>query len=252
MTAGRGVIRRAAYALLCGAIDTVFPSRCAVCGASVSWGRHSLCAACHDTIPRAGDRCPRCSGYLNSGACSVCGTRAWYVDENIVVADYRGTMRTAVRKYKFSGARRLARPFAELAAQRITDAEGATTCDIVTAVPMGRTKRWRRGYNQSEEVARLVARRLGVPYRRLLRENRGALVQKTLGYRERFLNILGRFSVSPRRMPDGARVLVVDDIFTTGATINECARVLKGAGARAVYGCALARAAAHGDAERDA
>lgn len=245
-------MKRALSAVLFGVADTLFPSRCAACDAAVDYRERSLCASCRGDIERVGERCPRCSGFLADGGCGVCSSRAWYVDANVTAAEYRGTMRRVLREFKFNNRPGLAAPLAELACAALASARETIAPDVVTAVPASRRQKWKRGYNQSELVARRIARNLTVPYVALLRERGGALSQKRLRYRDRFLNILGRFAV--RRTADvaGMRILIVDDIFTTGATINECARILKEAGACAVYGMALARAADHALADADA
>jgi ComF family protein len=114
--------------------------------------------------------------------------------------------------------------------------------DIVTCVPMKRSKRIKRGFNQSELVARDLSRQLGKSFRRLLREKGTARAQRDLSYRERFINILDRYGVRDPGKIMGRRILLVDDVFTTGATVNECARILRNAGAKEVYSLTFARA----------
>jgi len=112
--------------------------------------------------------------------------------------------------------------------------------DVVTSVPMTGAKVWKRGFNQSELVARGLAARLGCEYRDLLAEKGSSRTQKDLQYRDRFLNILGRYAPGKAAIR-GRKVLLVDDVFTTGATLNECARVLRDAGAVKVFAVTIAR-----------
>jgi ComF family protein len=102
-------------------------------------------------------------------------------------------------------------------------------------------KKWKRGYNHSEDISKVLSGLLKKPYRELLYEKRKRGGQKFLGYRERFLNIINRFGVKKDADFSGRRILLVDDIFTTGATINECARVLRSKGALEVFSLTIAR-----------
>ena len=114
--------------------------------------------------------------------------------------------------------------------------------DIVTSVPINRIKKWRRGFNQSELIAKAVAERMGKQYRILLKDRYKFKTQKKLSYRDRFLNILNRYKIINEKFIRGKNILVIDDIFTTGATLNECARILLSAGASKVYSLTMAGA----------
>ncbi len=221
-------------------LDFIFPGCCASCGSPVSFLDHCLCHACGGGIVPARRGCARCTGFIVDGECTVCSDRMFYLKRNVSVADYSGIMERVIRGYKFGRRRRLHIPLAELAYAAYR--ESRLECDLVTSVPMGRARRWARGFNQSELVARRLSRRLGIPHKRILREGRTARSQKELRLRDRFLNIFNRYRTVRKASFRGRRVLVVDDIFTTGATVNECARVLVHDGALEVSSLTLARA----------
>jgi predicted amidophosphoribosyltransferase len=130
-----------------------------------------------------------------------------------------------------------------LLADRIADGPQNGNPDIVTCVPMHWIRRLLRGVNSSELLAESVANRLGRPRAGLLRCQRRTQKQGTLWPAERLRNVRGAYSVSPRQRPhvEGAHVLVVDDVMTTGATANEIARILHRAGAREVSIAVVAR-----------
>ena len=218
--------------------DYLFPSRCACCGKTVSSVENGACAGCLDAIESVKEACPRCSGQLKDGRCEICSDRMWYLDRNIAAAEYSGAMKKILRSYKFEKRKRIHSHLGAIAFNAVKD-QGLDV-DLVTAVPMTGTKVWKRGYNQSELVARVVSRRLGCEYKVLLMEKGSSRTQKDLQYRDRFINILGRY-VPKGSAARGRKVLIVDDVFTTGATINECARVLREAGAERVYGVTIAR-----------
>jgi len=102
-------------------------------------------------------------------------------------------------------------------------------------------KKWRRGFNQSELISQYISKRSGIPCLPLLTEKSGAQSQKKLGLRDRFIHSLNRYNTTSARGLSGRKVLIVDDVYTTGATINECARQLRLAGAEDVFSLTIAR-----------
>jgi ComF family protein len=115
--------------------------------------------------------------------------------------------------------------------------------DILIPVPLYRWRRWRRGFNQAEALAKELSHLSGTPWsNKVLRRTRPTRPQVGLSQRERRLNLAGAFAVSSPRLVSGRRVLLVDDVMTTGATLDACARALKSAGATWVAGLTAARA----------
>lgn len=221
--------------------DILLPSRCAGCGRPVSSRMNFLCEDCARAIPFLEGACPVCSGPgPEQGGCPVCSGRRWYLDANITVAAYRGVMKSLLRELKFGRLKKLHALLGDLACRTL--AERGVSADLVTWVPMNSKKRRDRGFNQSELIARVVSKKTGIPCRRLLVERGGTGKQRDLGFRDRFVNILGRYKTVADPLLSGESVLLVDDIFTTGATINECARQLRNGGAGSVISITMARA----------
>jgi ComF family protein len=140
--------------------------------------------------------------------------------------------------YKFSGYKRISKVFSLLFYNSVNDFPEA---DIITSVPMTRKKIWKRGYNQSEIFAKELSKLKKLKYSKMLNESKKAMVQRELNLTERFFNILGRYTVLKKSHILGKVIILVDDVFTTGATINECARVLKKSGAEKVFSITIAR-----------
>lgn len=218
--------------------DYLFPMHCAACGKPVSVTEDGVCAGCLGGIAPVRDGCPRCPGQLEGGRCEICSDRMWYLDRCIAAAEYSGAMKEMLQSFKFEKRRRIHRHLGEIAYNAVRDE--SLDADVVTPVPMTGAKVWKRGFNQSELVARVLAARLGCEYRNLLAEKGSSRTQKDLQYRDRFINILGRYAPRGGAMR-GRKVLLVDDVFTTGATLNECARVLRDAGAVKVFAVTVAR-----------
>lgn len=237
---------RAARRLLEAALEALFPADCFLCGRALPWRqRGSVCLPCWDRIPWAPGIRPR-HGRLRG--------IVW-------AADYDGSVRRLILGMKFEGMDYLGRHLGEETALRLAPlllAGGGRRLpppDLVVPVPMHWWRRYRRGYNQALLVARPIARRLGLPLAPDLLARVGAgRRQVGLSRRERILSLAGgyRARATFRRRGAGERagrfgttagrtVLLVDDVVTTGATLEACARALLRAGARAVVGCVVAR-----------
>ncbi len=220
-------------------LDILFPSRCAACGSTVASTDRHLCPSCAGRIPLIEEGCPFCSSQADNTPCTACSDRHWYIARHIAISDYSGVMKSAIRKMKFGGIRAIYSVLGSLAAREL--ARRSLWADIITWVPMNSRKQWRRGFNQSERISTYISRKTGIPRRPLLKEKRGAGAQRDLGLRDRFIHSLGRYE--PVKGPDlsGKSVLIIDDVYTTGSTINECARQLLMAGAERVFSLTIAR-----------
>jgi ComF family protein len=221
------------------ALDLVFPPRCVGCAADGSF----LCDACSASLqPATGPRCLRCwrSG-VERQTCVVCqldppahdGLRAAYV--------YDGLARELVHALKYRGLTAVAASLSALCAQAVTREQ--LSFDVVVPVPLHRMRKRMRGYNQAELLARGIASELGLPVAtRGLERTRGTDPQaKAASADERWANVEGAFRTKGRRS-EGRRILLVDDVTTSGATLASCASALKEGGASVVLAFAFARA----------
>ncbi len=187
-------------------------------------------------------RCPVCRGAPSSrdGLCRRCADELFEPEIDcfeLSLGVYDGRLERAVRAYKFHGTRRLGGLFGRQLA--VTLAAAAWPVDTLCAVPLHVTRYLHRGYNQSALVAQSAAAHSGLPYRPLLRRVRTTRQQAKLGATDRENNVSGAFY---SQQLNGERVLLVDDVMTSGATVTECALTLLGAGAGQVYVATVARA----------
>jgi len=203
-----------------------------------------VCAECANKIGQLKEPyCARCS-YPLSGEpgearlCGVCagGGQFRHIDRLIASGIYAGAMRDAICLMKFGKKEFLGRWFA---ARMVSwaSANGVETggYDCIVSVPMHPVKMRERGFDQSQVIAREIARLSGAAYAAgVIRRKRAGAVQSTLSKRDRLENVRNAFGVVRPEAVKGCRVLLVDDIFTTGATAEECARALIAAGARSV------------------
>ncbi len=196
-----------------------------------------MCRACDDSLPRLPAlRCGRCALPLESGEiCGPCLRTPPLYDGVTTPFVYRFPVDALIQKYKYGPDLTLAPVLGGLL--------GATSCgeaDAVIAMPLGAARLRSRGFNQAQEIARVAARMAGVPLlARACRKVAETPPQASLPWKERAANVRGSFVCDDDLT--GRRVAIVDDVMTTGATVNELARVLKRAGARSVHVWALAR-----------
>ena len=220
---------------------TFLPSTCAICHGALAWSgsRAGVCPGCWGRVARhTGPLCPVCGSPDTAAAeeCLACRTAPPPWRAAASVGPYQGALRDLVLLFKTRGRDELAAPIAALMAGAFRRA-GWMRPDAVVAVPMTWVRRLKRGYDQAELLGRGVARELGLPFvRGLRRRGRGAQVGKGRSARLR----LPAATFAARRPAAGA-VLLVDDVFTTGATAASCARTLLASGAREISVLTFAR-----------
>jgi ComF family protein len=242
-------LREAAAACL----HLVFPTPCHTCGSALGAGRRgALCRRCWDRLERVPPGgCHRCGWPFPgpaglSGAdvplCQRCRRSADHFELARAVLLYRegGVAREAILLAKHGGRPALLRHLGDLLAREAPADLGLDACDAVVPVPLHWTRRWRRGWNQADLLARRVARLHRLPLLRALVRTRPTPPQHgDPGERQR--NVRGAFAVRRRARVADRRLLLLDDVFTTGATVNGCALALRQAGAAAVRVLTLAR-----------
>lgn len=231
-------------AALDGLLSLLYPPRCAVCR---TLGHPSLlCAACISAVvPVAEPQCARCGHALEPDhLCGSCQKHPPAFDRACALGAYGGVLSEAVHRFKYGHCPALAEPLgALLAAHARTrpDILHRLAFDGVVPVPMHAARRRTRGYNQSERLARVVARALELPVdSALLVRARATRPQVGLHATRRRSNLLGAFRVTRPQDAAGRTFLLIDDVMTTGASLSECAAMLKLAGARGVYALTLA------------
>jgi ComF family protein len=218
-------------------IDLLFPPRCGGCQTAGSlW-----CAACRAaTQPIEPPWCEKCGEpFVTDRLCANCRQHPLVIEKIRSVALFDGVLRQGIHRFKYERLSGLAEPFGGMLADYWQAAQ--LTADWLIPVPLHPSRERDRGYNQSELLARHLARRVGVPVSsRGLRRTRATAVQMTLNAAERRQNVAGAFECVEARVR-GARVVVIDDVGTTGATLDACAQAVLQAGAVSVMGLTLAR-----------
>ena len=231
-----------AGSLACAFVEAFLPSLCLRCDAVLPGTARGLCGRCWSAVlPRFGATCSACGGPTDEEGepCSACATSAPPQAATLVWGEHDGALRDAILALKHGGHDELARPLGERLATSVAWSPAATGVQLVTSVPSHPLRRLRRGWAASELLGREVARRLGLPYRRTLRR-RGLATQTGRSRAQRLRLPASTFTC--RHRLDGTRLLVVDDVTTTGATLRTAATCLRAAGADIVVCAALAAA----------
>jgi len=230
--------------------DLLFPPRCVYCGEDLAAPRQDwlLCATCLAKFgPATWHGCHRCGGEVPesrpaSDRCESCRNATLQFDSVIPLGGYHSGLRDAVLRMKRPSHDALSVAIGRLLVERRRERLAGVRADVIVPVPMLWGRRLGRGNNSPELLASCLAKSLEVPMRAaILVRRRNTLTQAGLAPQRRFENVAGAFHV---RRPDavkGARVLLVDDVLTTGATCSEAAKMLKQAGAAMVAVAVVAR-----------
>ena len=228
-------------------MSVILGPSCAACNELLEQPtRGPVCPRCwHSILPLTPPLCDSCGDPLPSwrtisvpaGTCPRCRRASRAVDRARAVGEYDGTLKAVVHALKYDGRRSLARPLAAMMRDRAAD---LLTAEYATPVPLHPSRRRERGFNQAADLAR----HLGLPVHQVLRRIRATVTQTSLPAAQRHRNVRNAFAVRKPALVRGRTVLLVDDVSTTGATLEACARVLKDAGAREVFAITAARVVA--------
>ncbi len=172
------------------------------------------------------------------GRCSLCRLGLRGYDAAYTFGSYEETLRELIHLFKYGRIESLARPLAEMA---MTAYPRHERFDLIVPMPMHWWRRWQRGFNQAALVASVIGKRTAIPVVNAVRRTRHTPRQAGLSSAERRRNVTGAFHVSRPERLRGQRILLVDDVLTTGATASACAAAIKRAGANYVAVFALAR-----------
>lgn len=241
---GSKATRRLALAAADSAVRFVFPTGCLVCTQQLAWPTPDLCIcdSCRATLRPPAHLCPLCGSQLpprdDAWLCVACARRPPAFDGLAAAWTYEPPAAQVVRGLKFQGLRFLAAEMAVTMADRCRDLRQLSGY-VVTEVPLHWRRRLRRGYDQAGRLACALAAELDVPHRPLLRRTRPTPAQTSLGRVERLRNLDHAFRPRRGRRPPRS-VVLVDDVATTGATLDAAAEALKSAGVKRVFGVVAA------------
>jgi len=217
------------------AITFFYPPKCVFCEKIVKNYMFSVCEKCLDNIPYNTSCCKKCATPLynpyGDGLCLKCKSKKQGFDKVFAPLIYKDSVRESILRFKFSGRKAYARTYAGLIFMKIKE-EGYRP-DAITFVPIHFLRLGMRGYNQAENLAEYLAEIMNVDLINTLKKIKNTKPLSKQKHKNRENLVRGVFKIrnNASNYIQGKNILLIDDIFTTGATVNECIKLLKKAGA---------------------
>lgn len=214
-------------------LDFIYPPHCVICSARMVSGSRLVCSDCWQQLPRIEpgleNELPPQSDFPIMRALSV-----WRYDDDV---------QKIIHELKYHGKKSLALPIGQEMVQLIASNKAYREADLITPVPLHKTRFRERGFNQSQLIAKAIAAELGKPVvADAIRRVRYTRPQSKLGAEERKQNVAGAFTIVDGERLGGKTIILVDDVFTTGSTLRACAQVLHAAKASKILVITAARA----------
>lgn len=243
---------------LTGAVASVlFPSGCRICQALLARAdRMPVCDACLESFPELPEQvCERCGQPWTEGGdvdgdenvCRECRERGFAFDAARSFGVYDGALARAIVLMKYERIEPLGTWFAKRLQEAAKRIPAQFAPDLIVPVPLHRTRQRERGFNQVDLFGRTLAESLGLPYWPvLLKQERARPDKHLLHFEERWEAVRGAFVIREGGRVDNLRILLLDDVMTSGATLDACSRALREAGAKSVAGLTIARAVRQG------
>lgn len=204
----------------------LFPEKCILCGRILEKDEMDLCRKCRIEAPE----------------CALSRTKYPFIDSWTALWHYQGNVRRSILRYKFYGRRNYAAAYARMLGVKLLKEDRADV-DLITWAPISAKRLKKRGFDQGQLLAEHLSRELQIPAAMLLKKIRDNPPQSGItGHAHRKANVLGVYSVTDPQTVAGKRILLLDDILTSGATAGECARILLTAGAAEVHLAVIAAA----------
>lgn len=224
-------------------LDIIYPIRCPICTEIVVPKGDRICPSCKEKLPYIKEpRCMKCSKPIeqeDEEYCSDCHRRNYHYEKGYALWVYNDVMKQSIANFKYHSKKEYAKFYVEEILKGYGDRIKSFNPDVIVPVPIHKSKLLERGYNQADILARGIAKGLGYPVlSELLIRNKKTIPQKKLSDKERLLNLQEAFQYNPQAERFSykgiTKVLLVDDIYTTGSTIEACTNVLKDHGVQEI------------------
>ncbi|MCK8816037.1 ComF family protein [Natroniella sulfidigena] len=224
-------------------LDILYPAwpSCPACGREFSSSEIGLCSECIDEIEFIGaDYCVKCGKLTKNKICLDCREQERFFSQARAIGLYNKGLKEYIKQFKYDKQQQLAQPLGSLLAKYAEYYYQLNQLDLVTYIPIHKQRLEERGFNQAYLLAKQLNSELRLPIKSLLARVADTARQSELARQERLQNLAGKFRVENQQLIRGQRILLVDDIFTTGATVNEASKLLLEAGAEDVKVITLA------------
>lgn len=223
-------------------LELLYPPRCIFCDNIIPINEYiklDICASCLDKIPWVADLvCPKCGRTVaKGGLCEDCVKSKHSYIKGWVALEYDDRVKSSIYRFKYDHSPRSAKAFAEVMYRAYSYKDiKQMKFDMIVPVPIHKNRRRKRGYNQSELLAKELSKKLNIPYRNILKRVKDTKPQSGLSARQRYNNMVGAIEVNKCDKFVNKKILVIDDIYTTGATVDICAdSIIDTMGQNAIY-----------------
>jgi competence protein ComFC len=218
--------------LLKSLINFIFPPKCIFCNELLdNTAKINICLSCHERVPFYSSVVRRDSLFPENGGC----------DKFVCACYYSGMIKDAIIRYKFFNKSSYCETLALLLSKKIKEMTNIGDFDIIMSVPLHKNKQNSRGYNQSLLISKYISKTFNIPdVSASLQRVKDTRSQSLLAKGQRYDNVKDAFKVKDASKVKGRNILLIDDVLTTGSTLDECSRVLKQSGAKMVVGAVIA------------
>jgi ComF family protein len=230
-------------------LDFVYPQHCAICKKYLRREEKDICEVCWKGLVILTDPfCPYCKSFVEEGEteCGFCKSAGEFSeDHNILLVRSLGRFddyyKELIHRFKYGKKIPLGRRLGQRLGETIDDESSFSKSDFLIPVPLHKSRYRERGFNQSDILAEGISKVIGLSVlKSVLKRKKNTKDQTNLSFQQREENVRGAFVVSEPEVINGKKIILVDDVITTGATLSECARMLKQAGAEKILGMTIA------------
>lgn len=234
-------------------VDLIFPPQCWICRSSMMDDRGSFCTSCLSELQEEWDEpaCPRCAHSVSPFeiapdkkgrmGCGECRDQNLKIKKMIRVGSYREHMAHLIKSYKYRGREEIGPILGNWLSKIIQQTQWFDCIEGIVSVPTHWKHRVNRPLYAADKLASYVSDRTGWPHLEILKRTRAGPHQMNLSFTERQKNVRGAFAIQKNITMNDARLLLIDDVKTTGATLEECAKVLRKAGAAEIYAAVVVK-----------
>jgi len=224
-------------------LDLLFPRLCYSCNSKLLYNSDVLCRECSTHLQFLEDICPVCGEIISSGKCEKCEITEFYFDLARSLYHFDPLLQKLIHEFKYNEMTVIAKLLAKEAAVYLDRYKPFDSIDYLVPIPLHRVKKRMRGFNQAELLTRNLAPFIDCEHTpKMIVRNRFTTTQTKLNRSERRQNVDNAFKVNKKYNVKGKCILIMDDVFTTGATTNSISKMLKESGAEKVYVLTIARA----------
>lgn len=224
-------------------LSIIFPRRCPICDGTLAYGKGKICDLCKGKVNYITEpRCKKCGKQLirfEDEYCFDCKNKKHFYRTGVALVSHTGAVRKSIYSIKYNNKREYVDFFVDEIVKRYRDEIMSWKCQVIIPVPLHKKKKIKRGYNQAEIIAKKISERLNIPFdNKILKRVKNTRPQKELNDFQRKKNLENAFEVPEKRKQNEEvfkKIIIVDDIYTTGSTIDACAKELLKNGAQEIY-----------------